>query len=41
VGAWRALQVTKVTTHRPSLITYMMLLVALSFLASIPVEFTS
>jgi Zn-dependent protease len=38
VAAFRAFQQTKVQTHRPSLTTFMLLLIALSFLANIPVE---
>jgi Zn-dependent protease len=37
VGAWRAFQKTEVKTHRPTLTTFVMLLIALSFLANIPV----
>jgi Zn-dependent protease len=38
VAVFRALQPAKVATHRPSLTTFVLLLIALSFLANIPVE---
>jgi Zn-dependent protease len=40
-AAFRAFQQTTVRTHRPTLLTFMVLIVALSFLARIPVELGS